>query len=201
MATFDDFEFIRIEQMLQEVSPDEVLGCPSVLILKHVRQATIEFCRRTQWLRATLDSIRTVKNVTEYLIDDVPKDTKFSSIVWAELDGLKLAEREYEVSDAGNSIILDHVPDISGSLVIRAALEPVRTFDSFEKNLYERWADVISAGALGSLRRIPGKKWSDPQQAAFDSQEFENGITAAKIEVSKSRKIQTLNTARRSFAI
>lgn len=203
MATFDGFEFVGIEEMLQEVSPDEVPGCPRPLVFKHVRKAALDFCRRTQWFRATLDPITTVKGITEYTLDGVPDDVKFNSVLWVKLGGRELAAHEYDLSDDGLAIVLAAAPaeTVRNNLEIRAVLEPSKTFQTLEKNLFESWSDAIAAGALGRLRRIPGRHWSNPSQAMFDSQEYENGITRAKNEIMRDRKNTVILTQSRKFAI
>lgn len=203
MASFDSFEFFPVERMLEEVSPDEVPGCPKALALKHIRKAAIDFCRRSQWWMATLDPITAVAGITDYELDDVPDDVRAGSVVWIKLNGRELAAHEYELMDDGRGIILTNAPGetVRGGLEVRAVLEPARDFKTLESHLFNEWAPVIAAGALGALRRIPGRKWSSPPMAAFNAQEFENGIVRAKNQVMRARKNVNVQQSARRFAI
>jgi len=203
-ATHDRFEFTAINSFLEMASPDEVVGCPNLLVLKHIRRKLADFCKRTQWLRSTLDPIRMVKEISEYELDDVPDDLKFGSILWLQIDGNTLLPREYTLSDGGGAVILAAVPteaDEGKELIARVVLEPTPECARVEKDLFERWGYAISAGALADLRRIPTKKWTNLELSAFNTQEYENGVTAAKNEVNRARKNETLIMSARKFAI
>ncbi len=203
MATFDGFEFVSINEMLLEVSPDEVPGCPSVLVLKHVRRAAVTFCRRSRWWRATLDPITVVSGVADYDFDVVPDDTRVNGVLWAKLGGVVLPPSAYEMQDNGLGLSMVTEPTATrvNGLEVRAVLEPARNFQTLEKHLFEEFGDVIAAGALHGLKMIPNKNWSDRTGAIYYAQRFENGIQRAKNIAAKDRKNVSLQTQRKVFSV
>lgn len=203
MATFDGFEFVDISEMLEEVSPDEVPGCPRPLVLKHVQRAVLDFCRRSQWFRATLDPITQVKNITDYELDDLPDEVRVNSILWIKRSGRLLRPTEYDITDDGRgfSLVSPPVETVRQALEVRAVLAPVRKFTTLEVRLFEEWAPVMAAGALQGLRRLPKKKWSDFRQAVLDAQTYENGILRAKNQAVRDRKNVSLHSTTKRFRV
>jgi hypothetical protein len=203
MATFDEFEFVDLEEMLDEVSPDEVPGCPVPLILKHVRKAVLKFCRDTQWFRATLDPITLIKNVAIYPLDQVPEEVEVSSIFWVKIDGRLLESHEYSLTDDGQGIELTAAPVVTqvNALEVRVILQPVENFQTLEKHLLERWAEVFGARAKNTLKMIPNKRWSDRQGALIEAQNYQNGRLDAKNEAVRDRKNVPLRSTTRSFHV
>lgn len=203
MATFDEFEMLSIKEMLDEVSPDEVPGCPAALILKHIRKAAIKFCRDTQWFRATLDPITVVKGIAGYQLDDVPDDIRVSSILWLKIAGRELRPDEYDLMDSGLGVEVVHAPELTvrNTLEARVILEPVRDFQTLEKQLVTRWGETIGARALYTLKKLPGRKWSDPRGMLMDAQTYHNGLIDARNEAVRDRKNISLRSTTRRFHV
>lgn len=203
MATFDTFEFLSIETLHEVLSPDEVPGCPLPLLNKHLRSAARDFCRRSQWLKATLDPITIIAGITTYDLLDVPQSLKVDSVDEIKISGRVLAAAEYDLSDDSTGIELAAEPaaKIRNGMVVRVVLVPTKDCTEFPAHFLDEWSEDIAAGARGSLRRIPGRMWSMPNQSIFDSQQYENGILRAKNKVQRKNKNMSPSFSPRRFAI
>lgn len=203
MATFDTMEFVDLEEMLDEVSPDELAGCPAELVKKHLRKAAIRFCRESQWFRATLDPVTLLADVTVYELDMLPDDVKLSSIVWMKMEDRLMDGSEYSITDDGRGIELVSAPAarVINGLEARVVLEPVAGFQTLEKQLVERWGACIGALAKSTLKMIPGKSWTDRQGALLAMQEVQAGLGDARNEAVRERKNGDLKTVRKVFAV
>lgn len=187
---------VAYTQWLDHVQP-HVPDCPSPMILLAVRQACIEFCRQSRYLRANLDAFNTVVGDDEYELAP-PTDTVVSSVLnvrcgdrlidaarqedldaeanyWRDLEGQP--SRYLQPDEA--TIILNPIPQEIMVVRILAALCPSQASGGVDGGIFERFLDQISSGALARLMAMPGVAWSNPDLAGYHAQNFNSGMADA----------------------
>ena len=187
---------VAYTQWLDHVQP-HVPDCPSPMIILAVRQACIEFCRSSRYLRVSLDPFNTVVGDDEYELAP-PADTVVSAILnvrcgsrlidaamqedldaeanyWRDLEG---PPTRYLQPDEA-SIILNPVPQEVVAVRILAALRPSQASGGVDEAIFERFLDPVASGALARLMAMPGVAWSNPQLAAYHADVFSSGVSVA----------------------
>jgi len=71
---------------------------------------------------------------------------------------------------------------LSGYIMVNAVLRPHVNTDVLPDWFQDRWCEVISAGVLSEMMRMPQKPWSDPIEAPKQRRIYRNGIGSAKSE-------------------
>lgn len=187
---------VAYTQWLDHVQP-HVPDCPSPMILLAVRQACIEFCRSSRYLRANLDAFNTVVGDDEYELAP-PTDTVVAAVLNVRCDGSLLEAARQEDLDAEvnywrelegpptryiqpdeATIILNPIPQEIVAVRILAALRPSQASGGVDQAIFERFLDQTASGALARLMAMPGVAWSNPELAGYHAQIFNSGIADA----------------------
>jgi hypothetical protein len=184
---------------------------PNQIVTRYMRDAAREFCRRTlAWkadvlaLTVTADTANvTVTPPTDGVLIDInsavlDNNTPLVKKTRAQLDKAFPKWRteagtptHITLSETQNDILLVKIPattytsllDVSGVFV------PTLTATTLDDNLVDRYGEDIVNGALYRLLRLPGKPWSDPNQALFYGTLFEDAINDAKTEVADGNMV------------
>jgi hypothetical protein len=173
-------------------------GAAEINVDAALRQAAIEFYKRSLAWWKTLDRTVTAANEAEVDCDDLTADQSIVKLLSVKLDGRPLdlirADDLDGLDDTGPSaptraykqgsrtIALYPVPASAGLYVtVRAALMPSQASTGLPDDLYEQDAEAIAAGALKRLCSQPGQSFSNPGMAVDKGLAFEAAITAAKV--------------------
>jgi hypothetical protein len=199
MATlYDDF--------LPQVLP-EVPGCPEISAINAVRKACIDFCNRSLIHVVDHDPVTVIANTADYDLESPVSETRVAKIMrcWFKLvelapahpdeigdptfynqniGGVELAPsdpRIFTQKDA-DTFSLFPIPALTEpqTVTLRVALTPTRKSAGCATFLFEDWVDEIAAGASSILQATPGKAYFNPAKSAFNRQQFEAGVNAAK---------------------
>lgn len=189
----------RFEDFLPEVMP-YVPGCPEAVAVNAIRNAAIEFCRKSLWLLYEHDPIQTVAYEGAYELD-LPTDYEMVVIYSAMCDGRPLTpagevdivnivpaegQPRYITQIDTFNVRLFPKPVIAGLTVqMFVAIAPTRSSVTCEDSLAERWAERIGYGARARLYEIPGQPFSNPDQAFKYQKMFSTAIGEAKVERSR----------------
>jgi hypothetical protein len=172
----------------------------------HVRQAAIEFCRRSQAWREELP-ITVVADTATYVlplpVDSVPSMLQDFTVLDSDGNsvdqyhivnanrGRKLTRDNrwtayVYLSDDGLSITVEPVPDSTDAqLVPYVSLKPTQDATTLPDLLREQYADTIAAGALSRLLNLPKTGWRDVAAAAEKRQSFLSDCGAASVRASR----------------
>lgn len=203
---------VAYTQWLDHIQP-HVPDCPSPMILQAVRQACIEFCRASRYLRVNLDPFNTVVDDDEYELP-APVDTVVSSVLnvrcgdrlldaatqedldaeanyWRDLQG----QPSRYIQPDEETIILNPVPQEIVAVRILAALRPSQASGGVDGVIFERFMLPIASGAMAWLMAMPAVAWSNPELSAYHSGLFRAGIAEA---ADKAARGLTNNKALRS---
>lgn len=197
---------VTYDTFFKEVIP-YVRDCPEFVAINAIRNACIEFCERSLYLRQILTPFALVQGQAEYDLD-IDLGTSVASIIAANLGFLPIKPESEEVlqkvvgadwrtrpgpvrymtQDTHNTIRLVLVPDGGETelLSMTVALRPMMSSVKIDQDVYERWAEVIGWGARARLHDTPGQQYSNEDAAKKFRMWFESGIGDAKIAANRA---------------
>jgi hypothetical protein len=197
-------EFVPVDDFLDYVSA----GVPHIdaqLVAHNIRVAAIEFARSTRYMvqRVHIDA---QAGVPDYHIE-LPDEYRIYSIAAVDYDGMvlqpdQLSPSGYRGSGIGMSatyprqrgynhtfgystqtgLMINPPPTQDGERCIGVNAIVIPTQDScyLPRDLYDKFADIIGAGALAALMRNSQAKWYDLRNAGIYRRQFEQGIRRAR---------------------
>lgn len=188
---------------LNEVMPD-VPGCSKEVAVNAIRNAAIEFCKKSFVWMETLDPVNVVANVDVYDLDGMPNGSVIERVnklyyLGAELTASNVdevnAKRQsavggavkYYAQSSPTQVILYGIPDVSttGALVMDVALTPSRSSVGIDSAITDRYLDGIVSGAKSRLMLIPKKPWTDLALASYHKGEFGSAVDTAMIDAAR----------------
>jgi hypothetical protein len=188
-----------------------VPGCPNPTLDLHIRQAAIDFCRRTLcWVR-TLDPVET--NGMDIRFDlDLPSQTQAVKLMAVSVNGLEYllvdTQRGLQLVRQGSGADFSFTQDKltlnvhplrerGDSIEVDMALAPSFNASGVETDVASPYVQEIAQGALATLQMMAGVAWSDPglagankalfnQRVATVAMHFARGQGAARVMSSRT---------------
>jgi len=197
---------VPYDNFLPEVLPF-VPDVPEFVAINSVRNACIEFCKKTRFLQADADPQTGVNNVASYLVE-TPPNTEFVDVIQAWYNNVLLIpkspdelSRIYRSLDwrtlQGNPAYITRliVPEVilvpypvltlPNALTMRIAVAPTRASTTVDSSLFEHYLEEIAHGAKARLYGTPGQPYSDPAAALQMQARFRLDIADARRKVEK----------------
>lgn len=213
MATFAQF--------YDDVLP-EVPGCPTALAEKHIKNACIDFLRRTQILRKTISNLdhpggTTPLNLTS--TDFVASTERVIAVlgVWVANKPLtvrsveqmqeewpdwmeRTGEPMYAVQeDTALWLVPSPAAAQTNTIKVRVSYAPNESATTIPDTAFEQYREHIAFGAKGRLLAIPKKPWTDPSIAAEYLRAYSRMIDTASIKSSRGGATAPLRVPTRGF--
>lgn len=166
----------------------EAPGLPSDTAAFYLRQAAISFCKRSKVLRQDLYvpiQACVANPIIEPLCDDL-QIVSLHNVCGREVIASTPCRCEWGATVQflpPNQLELYPAPastDSDRTLQVTVSLAPKRDACEIPTVLYERYAEVIEAGAMARILRIP--EFKDLRLAERYARDFEGGISAAGID-------------------
>jgi len=174
---------IAVSKFLSTLMP-QVIGCPRPTASRAVVDSAIDFCSRSLVLTYALQPLPTRVGDNTYWLE-LPEQTALVQVLraWYDdtvlrpvtLDSVYVSEApagtphsyygEHLDIDEEYSLRLYPTPDAVGSLLVRAALKPIRNATLLNNQLYNDWYEAIVDGALARLCSLPGENFTNPEVA------------------------------------
>jgi len=194
-----------IEELLSrvmEVAP----ACPEPTAIRHLRDAAIEFCRRTRIWRSSDSWAVTVTDTCEVVA--VPAEATLFEITHASVNETDLVPRTLDWLDKNEPGWREHegppfwitqsapgtlriVPKPesgeTATITVEMILVPSQTADRLPDVLIDTYPGVIADGALGRLLALPSDFASDTL-AAFHGGKFEDAIGRWSAQIPKGQQ-------------
>lgn len=203
----------NISAFRKEIQGD-VPGCPPFLIDREVVKTIIRFCRKTNRLQEGFsvsvlstdvdttdnDSVEVDLSAISCMTDRIP-----IRVAHFVVDGTPYPAQEMKISTdltylesiVNTSIRYFTFPDSSTlklfpftakamEFFIRLAVQPSRTITSIDDVIYDEYLDAIEEGTKWRLFKMPGKVWSNKDDARECKREFLRLCEEAKIDVNRS---------------
>lgn len=203
MATLDSFlPLVR----------GRIPGCPEMILENAVRDACIEFCKRTQLLteRVDVDVEAGEPLVTLFpgselhwdVLDLRRANTRLTPLNRQEVIvqdlGLETGQPQYYYLEGDRSLLLLPIPESAETLSALVTLRPKDTAQRVHDVLYSDFREVIAAGARAWVRRNHGE-WSELRLEGQDRQLFENAIHNQNIRRARGGAGVALRVRSHSF--
>lgn len=192
----DDF----FSEMLQYCN-----GAPSIMLRTHLINATIDLCNKSLVLKKNPANFQAEEEVHTYTlkypqnryrtiaIDEIrfensslplrrttetEMDAEYSS--WRKMESS--TPTRYFLTDDINTIRLWPMPkaDINEDLLVKSVVTYKRNQTEVDEFIYEKWHEVIQAGALARILVIPAATWNDAPLANAFGLEFRRGVREAR---------------------
>jgi len=179
----------------------EAPNCPTFLAESKLREAAVEFFRRTRQWRADLDAVITIVGAPSYDLTP-PKGSSIVSLLRCSVDGQATDLVEENVLDArwknwrqvrGSTVqtvvalstrrigVYPLVTTGGQIIVVTAALIPNGA--EVPDDIGERYRDAFVYGALYRLLNMRVQPWYDPGEAEKKRRFFEREISDARNEI------------------
>lgn len=183
--------------------------CIDPLIVDHLQQAAVDFCRKTMVQVDVYPSVAVTGESSPYVVPAGDGKAVFR-ILSVSIDGLPLERSDLTsegevafwrtatgvpqrfVEEANGVISVFPTPWQSCLLEVEAAVEP--TGDTLDDAiLAEYWRGIMS-GAIALLSMIPGKPWSSVEAANYHQSMFNEAVADAKEKLHRNRSIGLMRT-------
>ena len=188
-----------------------VPGCPNPSLDLHIRQAAIDFCRRTLcWVR-TLDPVEA--NGVDIRFDlDLPSQTQAVKLMAVAVNGLEYllvdTQRGLHLVRQGSGadfsftqdkLTLDVHPlrQRGDSIEVDMALAPSFNAGSIETDLASPYVQEIAQGALATLQMMAGVAWSDPGLAVANKALFNQRVATVAMHFARGQGAARVVSSRR----
>lgn len=196
MATVD---FIALSPDVLATAP----ACPTLTILREVRNAARELCERAKCYRVDVENEPVASGEVHFYFY-MPDNTQLVAPIDLTLNGDPLLPSSPQLlnevdpewrSETGqpcryirsteniDAIRLYPIPEqayATPGLYGEIAVKPTRAATNIEELFLDRYHDALVAGALSRLLMIPKKPWSDPGMGGHYKNQFEQKIIEAR---------------------
>lgn len=165
-------------------------NCPEPTMVHFLRQAAITFCQRSRSWRS--DEVYKLTSADEEIALVTCDDSvlfEIESVCWratgdsewqCPIDSAAFSDRDDWWRDGNPRYYTQRVPGwlrvapfSKGELRIIAYLKPDQRAETLPDYLIELYPEIIAAGALAKILMLPGKDFTDPQQAMLKQSEFD----------------------------
>lgn len=211
---------VNISTLTNEVSM-HLSGCPLPVIESAMRKTITELCQQAKVWEEDLPAITLVPATATYTMASAlayaePCDVIRSHVVVGSvrqdletLDNMQAYIRYPEppagtavalVRGLGAVVTLVPIPDVAGTLHIRAALRPTPTATQWDSDLVAEFRPALFHGVLYDLMMMPERSWSDAKNAAFHGKMWAQAKASAGWRADTQYNRKSLMVAQRPFA-
>ncbi|MBV30867.1 MAG: hypothetical protein CL504_09550 [Actinobacteria bacterium] len=171
----------------------ECQGVPGFMVERAVRDAAIEFCKRTGVYIPEAEEIVIYAGVNDYelslpsgtelnyITDIFANKTRLKPVSYPELlhkigDGIERATPAYYSQRDNNSFFLAPIPAVKDTIRVLFSLKPSSTATSIPDTIGKEHREAITEGALFRLQMMPNQPFTNPNLAAAKKQLFDREI-------------------------
>lgn len=197
------------DEFLPEVLPF-VKDVPEIVAIQAIRNAAIEFCEETRYLQVDNDPVSLQANVSDYDLDAdtgyrvidvveawigdqflVPKSVEELTKIYRGTDWRSMQGNPYYYfrSRMGTMTLVPQPASSSTTtqsyLKCRVAIAPSRSSTTVDDDIYERFLEIICAGARARLYETANQPYYDPQAAMLYRKKFNDEIADVRTRVNK----------------
>jgi len=150
-------------------------GCPRPVVIQELREAINDFLRKTHVWKMDLDPMYRRANVTDYELDGIPDNALIERVLKVTDNGRELLPIKHYTCPRRELLRLKTAPStsLSRALEVEVALRLSNTAESMNDEAFEivwrDWREAFRRGVLARLMSMPGKTWSNPEQAGYNS--------------------------------
>lgn len=195
---------VLFDYWLDDVLPS-ITGGEVDLIMKHIRDAAIDFCERSYVWRVDGLPITVIADQRQYTLLSPVEEAEIvrveqvfisgKEITVASISGLSQQNINFMTGKGNSRCYVQEYTDklglypmpstqILGGLTYKVSLRPSRVAEGMNDSVGKRYFEAIAHGAKARLFEIPSKPWSDAQLSTYHRAKFEMMARQAKDEVS-----------------
>ena len=187
-------------------------GCPDIVLKDAVRDACIEFCRRTELLTEDI-SLSVTADDPAYALTASGGDAWEVLSIRRESSPLQPVNRQeftllglttqtgtpgYYYLEGDGALVLGPIPDADETLTVLVTVVPAENATTVPDALYQDHRETIAAGARAWVRRNLGD-WVNPELEAMDRKAFEYAIHNQNIHRARGGANTPLRVRTHSF--
>lgn len=194
----------------------ECQGVPDFILERVVRDASIEFCKKTGVYIPEAESVSIVAGVNEYevsiptgtelnYITDIFADkTRLQAVSWSELlhrvgDGTERGVPKYYSQRDNASFFLAPIPDAADTLRVVYSLKPSAGSTSIPDTVGKENREAITQGAVYRLQMMPNQPFSNQSAGIINKQLFDQAVSSAVRQVKFGFSGGNLQIRKREF--
>ena len=194
----------------------ECQGVPDFILERVVRDASIEFCKKTGVYIPEAESVSIVAGVNEYevsiptgtelnYITDIFADkTRLQAVSWSELlhrvgDGTERGVPKYYSQRDNASFFLAPIPDAADTLRVIYSLKPSAGSTSIPDTVGKENREAITQGAVYRLQMMPNQPFSNQSAGIINKQLFDQAVSSAVRQVKFGFAGGNLKIRKREF--
>lgn len=169
-------------------------GIDKNLLRNELRDALRRFCIESEIWRYVFEVLPVEQGEQVYRIaeQEGTKIVRVESLFYACESGqeIKIPERQdvqqnmdsfqYWYESEPSMIVLNEKPEEDDQYRANVILRPVDGGERFPIELFERWKEIIHAGAMAELYAMPNKTWSNIDLANLNNGKWLQGVADAK---------------------
>jgi len=194
----------------------EVQGAPDFLIERAVRDATIDFCGRTDVYIPEPEYITVIKGVNEYavtipqgyelnhILDVFDHQTAMKPVSYPELlrvlgDETEQGTPKFYSQRDNAEFFLAPIPNDANSIRVVYSVKPTSTSTSIVDTVGKEHRETLVHGALYRLQMMSGQPFSNPSAAGANKQLFEKEVGRTVRQVKYGFSGGSLTAKARAF--
>jgi hypothetical protein len=190
VPAFDPVPWSQLNPMVQISAPATPLN-----IIEHaLRQSAAEFLSRTLALEVDMTTdlqagvkdydIRPPDGYRVHLVRQVCVGHDGCEVEYRGMSRAPCGEmrcREYWFNPPGTLLVgYESCEDMPDGLLVRASIAPTQDSCYIDRDIYERYGEVIAEGALSRILIMPNTAWYNPPSAGIMLRRFGFGVNRAK---------------------
>lgn len=192
----------------------EAKGCSNLLAIDKLREATIEFCRRTQRYRKSFTTTSVADSGKYSITSFLPVGTKLWDVLnvtydsseplpYRSLDKLNAETPDwsvdsgtpelYTMEDFSSFTLVDKPSASAVTIGFTLALLPSQDATAIDDDIAEQYRETLLSGAKYRLLLMNGQDWSNPNLAAVYKRDFETAVGRASLRFTAPLKTKPVN--------
>lgn len=176
----DDVDVVSFDELVPYIAVN-VDGVPANVMGHMARLSAIEFAQKTRMVKRTM-FMSLQAGQSHYLLRHTD-GVQIQTLESVRYCGRVLRPHEYEFYMPGN-LNLREAPEVDEprALEIRAIVAPGQDSCRFDRWVYERYAEVIAAGALSRIFAMHGEDWFSTTLATMWGRTFNSRLGQATVD-------------------
>lgn len=100
-------------------------------------------------------------------------------------NGVTSARPCYYAGNIASELMVYPMPTAALDIIVSVSLQPNRGSYEIPDNLFNEHSDALVNGALSYLLSMPNKEWTNPNEAAKYSRDFQRAIVATRTRIAQ----------------
>jgi hypothetical protein len=186
-----------------------VPGCPEPILLDAIKDACVEFCKRTLIFTRDIEIVTVIGQrayAPSLAAEEAPEQIEMIERDTYALDDSSFHEFKGDITlrsagtptkyylDENGDIVLGPIPDAIETLAATVAIKPAEDATTVPDALLSHWSEYIAAGAKAALFGQENVEWGDPTKAASNGMAFDEGVNKALMKRARGGTRKRLRT-------